>query len=271
LASWPLPSRCRQQRLKSMTSGLSKPSTLSTRQPLKGATQVQWRKSSRTTSCSLRALGRRTQSPSCLLQREMVSPSTNTKWRVRGPFASGVTQRLSSRFSGSRAAAPASRLTIVFGIATPTFALRQAGATFSVKPLCLFRAARCSPSDAKALASNLGQHMTTPSRGWIFLAMLIASAGSAIHVAAILGGPSWYAFFDAPPFVVASAQAGTWLAPVSAAVIAGLMSLCAVYAASALGLIRQLPLLRLGLAGIAASTGAVVEPLRIAGLPAAGP
>jgi len=113
--------------------------------------------------------------------------------------------------------------------------------------------------------------MTTPSRGWIFLAMLIASAGSAIHVAAILGGPSWYAFFDAPPFVVASAQAGTWLAPVSAAVIAGLMSLCAVYAASALGLIRQLPLLRLGLAGIAASTGAVVEPLRIAGLPAAGP
>jgi hypothetical protein len=94
--------------------------------------------------------------------------------------------------------------------------------------------------------------MKTPHKGWILLAMVIAAVGAAIHLAAILGGPAWYAFFDAPPFIVASARAGTWLAPVGAAVIAGLMTLCAAYAASALGLVRRLPLLRLGLAAIAA-------------------
>jgi hypothetical protein len=94
--------------------------------------------------------------------------------------------------------------------------------------------------------------MKNPNKGWIVLAMVIAAAGAAVHVAAILGGPAWYAFFDAPPFIVASARAGTWLAPVGAAVIAGLMTLCAAYAASALGLIRRLPLLRLGLVSIAA-------------------
>ena len=87
---------------------------------------------------------------------------------------------------------------------------------------------------------------------WVYLAMLIAIAGVAIHVGAIFGGPSWFSFFGAPPSIVASARAGTWLAPVSALAIAGLMALCALYAASAVGLVRRVPLLRLGVAGIAA-------------------
>jgi hypothetical protein len=85
-----------------------------------------------------------------------------------------------------------------------------------------------------------------------FLALAISLLGVAIHVAAMIGGPSWYAFFGAPPQVVASAQAGTWLAPVSTAGIAVLMGICAMYACSALGLVRRLPLLRTMLAGIAA-------------------
>lgn len=85
-----------------------------------------------------------------------------------------------------------------------------------------------------------------------FLALAISLLGVAIHVAAIIGGSSWYAFFGAPPQIVASAQAGTWLAPVSTAGIAVLMGICAVYASSALGLVRRLPLLRTMLAGIAA-------------------
>jgi hypothetical protein len=93
--------------------------------------------------------------------------------------------------------------------------------------------------------------MKTPSPGWVRLAMAIAVFGVAIHVAAIVGGPSWYAFFGAPPAIVESARSGTWLAPVGAMVIAGLMAICAAYAASALGLIRKLPLLHLGLACIA--------------------
>jgi hypothetical protein len=87
---------------------------------------------------------------------------------------------------------------------------------------------------------------------WVHMAGAIAVLGALVHVAAILGGPAWYAWFDAPPFVVESARRGTWLAPVSAAAIAALMALCAAYAFSAAGAIRRLPLLRLMLGGMAA-------------------
>lgn len=85
-----------------------------------------------------------------------------------------------------------------------------------------------------------------------WLAAAIALLGSLIHVAAIAGGPSWYAFFGAPPRIVDSAREGSWLAPVSTAGIAVLMGLCAVYACSALGRVRRLPLLKTMLAGIGA-------------------
>lgn len=93
--------------------------------------------------------------------------------------------------------------------------------------------------------------MSPRSTPFVFIAMAIALLGAAIHVAAIFGGPSWYAFFGAPPAIVESARAGTWVAPVGALVIAGLMAICASYAASALGLVPKLPLLRTGLASIA--------------------
>jgi len=83
-----------------------------------------------------------------------------------------------------------------------------------------------------------------------WLAVAISLAGVAVHLAAIMGGSSWYAFFGAPPRIVASARAGTWLAPVSTVGIAMLMGICAVYACSALGKTRRLPLLRPMLAGI---------------------
>lgn len=86
---------------------------------------------------------------------------------------------------------------------------------------------------------------------WILLAAGIAACGVVIHLAAIIGGVSWYAFFGAPPTIVASAREGTWLAPVSAAGIAALMGICMLYALSAAGLMRRLPLLRQGLAGMA--------------------
>ncbi|MFC0133891.1 hypothetical protein [Massilia eurypsychrophila] len=85
-----------------------------------------------------------------------------------------------------------------------------------------------------------------------FFSLAISLLGVAIHVAAIIGGPAWCAFFGAPPQVLASAQDGTWLAPLSTAGIAILMGICALYACSALGLVPRLPLLRTMLAGIAA-------------------
>ncbi|MDW5418685.1 hypothetical protein R6242_19135 [Iodobacter sp. CM08] len=87
---------------------------------------------------------------------------------------------------------------------------------------------------------------------WILLAAGIATVGVIIHLAAIVGGPAWYAFFGAPPKIVASARDGTWLAPISAALIAFLMAICALYACSGAGVIRRLPLLRTGLFCIAA-------------------
>jgi hypothetical protein len=89
------------------------------------------------------------------------------------------------------------------------------------------------------------------ARAWVYLAALIALAGVAVHVGAVIAGPSWFEFFNAPPAVLASARAGTWLAPLSTLAIAGLMGLCGLYAASAAGLVRRMPLLRLGLTGMA--------------------
>ena len=86
---------------------------------------------------------------------------------------------------------------------------------------------------------------------WVYLAILTAIAGVAIHIGALFGGVSWFVFFGAPASVVASARAGTWLAPVGGLVIAGLMGSCGYYAASALGLVRRPPLQRLGLACMA--------------------
>jgi hypothetical protein len=94
--------------------------------------------------------------------------------------------------------------------------------------------------------------MKSTSTLWIYLAAAIAAVGAAIHLAAIAGGTPWYVFFNAPPGVVASSRDGTWLAPVSTAVIAALMGTCALYACSAVGLVRRLPLLRTMLAGMAA-------------------
>ncbi|NNG22558.1 hypothetical protein [Telluria aromaticivorans] len=96
------------------------------------------------------------------------------------------------------------------------------------------------------------KHLKPASRLWIGVAAVIAALGVAIHLACIAGGPSWYAFFGAPPRIVASARDGTWLAPAGTAGIAVLMGMCAAYACSALGLIQRLPLLRPALAGIAA-------------------
>ncbi len=97
-----------------------------------------------------------------------------------------------------------------------------------------------------------GPAMKLSSIWWVYLAAAIAVGGVAIHVGAIFGGPSWFEFFNAPPSVVASAHDGTWLAPISALIIAALMAVCALYAGSAAGLVRRPPLQRFGLASMAA-------------------
>jgi len=81
---------------------------------------------------------------------------------------------------------------------------------------------------------------------------IISSASAIWHLLCILGGPSWFIFARAPQQIVDSAQQGTLLAPFGALVIAGLMFACTIFALSAVGLIRKIPLVKPALTTIAA-------------------
>jgi len=87
---------------------------------------------------------------------------------------------------------------------------------------------------------------------YLILAGIAASAGAALHIAILFGGPDWYAFFGAPRGLVEMARAGNLRAPISCLVIAAFLTLLAGYAFSGAGVIRRLPFLRFGLASIAA-------------------
>lgn len=73
---------------------------------------------------------------------------------------------------------------------------------------------------------------------------VIASASAIWHLLCIVGGPSWFAFARAPQQIIESAQQGTMLAPIGTIVVAILMFACTVFAFSAVGLIRKVPLLK---------------------------
>lgn len=89
------------------------------------------------------------------------------------------------------------------------------------------------------------------ARTSLLLAGIAASAGAALHVAIIFGGPDWYAFFGAPRGLVEMARAGSIRAPISCLVIAAFLLILVSYAFSGAGVIRRLPLLRTGLGAIA--------------------
>ena len=106
--------------------------------------------------------------------------------------------------------------------------------------------------------------MTKFVRGYLMLVGLAAGAGSVLHIAIMFGGPDWYAFFGAPAGLVEMARAGNIRAPLSCVIIAAFLAVVAAYALSAAGVIRRLPLLRTGLAAIAALLllrGAMFVPL----------
>ncbi len=87
------------------------------------------------------------------------------------------------------------------------------------------------------------------------LCFLIATAisffGALIHWVAPFVGVDWYRFLTSPQWVVQSATAHTWQAPVGAAVIGALMFMCGLYACSGAGLIKRIPLLRTALCFVA--------------------
>ncbi len=94
---------------------------------------------------------------------------------------------------------------------------------------------------------NLGS-----SNPYLLFAALATAAGGVAHLMIPLGGPAWYAFFGAPRRLVHMTEAHALYPMVMCLVIAALLSICSAYALSGAGLLPRLPLLRTGLAGIAA-------------------
>jgi hypothetical protein len=94
--------------------------------------------------------------------------------------------------------------------------------------------------------------MTFSTRSkFLISAGIIAAASASWHLLCIFGGPSWFAFARAPQQIIESSQQGTLLAPVGTMIVAALMFACTVFAFSAAGLIRKVPLIKSALITIA--------------------
>lgn len=80
---------------------------------------------------------------------------------------------------------------------------------------------------------------------------IIASVSAIWHLLCIFGGPSWFVFARAPQQIIDSAVQRTLLAPIGTMIVASLMFACTIFAFSAVGLIRKVPLLKSALIIIA--------------------
>jgi hypothetical protein len=86
----------------------------------------------------------------------------------------------------------------------------------------------------------------------LLIGALIALITAISHTSCIFLGPHCFAAQMAPPELVESAAAGTWLAPVSTLIISGSFLLCSFFTLSAIGIIKKLPFTYLALVSIAA-------------------
>ena len=91
----------------------------------------------------------------------------------------------------------------------------------------------------------------SPSRSYLIAAGAVLVVGALVHLAAIAGGPAWFAALGAPKGLVTLAGTDSLRPAISCVVIAAALLVCAAYAFSGAGLIRRLPLLRPVLALIA--------------------
>jgi hypothetical protein len=85
------------------------------------------------------------------------------------------------------------------------------------------------------------------ARSWLLVAGGLSAAASLLHLACIVGGPSWYRFFGAGEPIARAAERGSLVPAVLTLAIAGALAVAAAYAWSAAGQLPRLPLLRTGL------------------------
>ena len=86
----------------------------------------------------------------------------------------------------------------------------------------------------------------------LILGGALTGVAALLHVAIIIGGPSWYRFFGAGERMARLAAGGSVYPAVVTIMLALMLGVWALYALSGAGFIRPLPLLRLALGVIAA-------------------
>lgn len=80
----------------------------------------------------------------------------------------------------------------------------------------------------------------------------LSAAASLLHLAVIVGGPSWYRFFGAGEAMARMAERGSPVPAIATVGIAAVLAVWAAYAFAGAGLIPRLPLMRTALVAISA-------------------
>ena len=82
---------------------------------------------------------------------------------------------------------------------------------------------------------------------YLKLAGMLSFLASAMHLAIIVGGPSWYRFFGAGEGMATLAEQGLWQPTIITLSISAVLAIWGAYAWSAAGFFPELPLLKLAL------------------------
>ena len=107
---------------------------------------------------------------------------------------------------------------------------------------------------------------------WLLAGAILSAIASLLHLACIVGGPSWYRFFGAGERMARLVERGSLQPAVITVAIALILALWSADALSGAGLIPRLPLLRTGLVTICAIylLRAAALPLMLARMPDRG-
>jgi hypothetical protein len=114
--------------------------------------------------------------------------------------------------------------------------------------------------------------VTTPGRRPLLTAAALAAAIALLHVGTAVAGAPAYRYFGAPE-LAPLAERGSPVPALVTLALALAFAACALWAASGAGLVRRLPLLRLGIAaaGVVFTARGLALPFELAQLARGGP
>lgn len=85
------------------------------------------------------------------------------------------------------------------------------------------------------------------SNRWLVFGGVLSALAALLHLGVIAGGPKWYRFFGAGEEMARAAERGSMMPSLVTLAIAAILMAWSLYAFSAAGIIRRLPLLRTAL------------------------